>query len=64
VLFFAQKMKMPAQFVAQVRKARINHRLEDTAMGFPERFVDQLLGQNTGPALMEIPPGIRVAQRG
>jgi len=47
VLFLAKKMKMPAQLIAQVRKARINHRLEDTAMGFPQRFVDQLLGQNT-----------------
>ena len=64
LLFFAKKLKMPAQLVTQVRKGRSNDGLEDTAMGFPERFVDQLLRQYAGPTLMEIPPGIRVAQRG
>jgi len=64
VLFFSQKMKMLAQFIAQVGEGQIDRGLKHTPMGFAQRVVHQLLRENSGPSLVEIPARIGVAQRG
>jgi hypothetical protein len=63
LLFFSQQKKMLAQLIAQVRQTHVDRGLKHATMGFAQRVVHQLLGEDSRPSLVQIAAGVRVAQR-
>jgi hypothetical protein len=62
-LFLTQKMEVYAQLVAQIREAQIDSRLEHASVRFAKRVVHQLGRKNGRPTLMQIAPGVGIAER-
>jgi hypothetical protein len=61
--FLAQKMEVYSQLVAQVREAQFDSRLEHAPVRIAKRIVYQFGRQDGRPTLVQIAPGVGVAER-